>query len=62
MLGMIFGAVTHIALQLVSLLGTNDLWSVPHITTNTLHPGQVLLVEHLEERKKGKVYNTGKNA
>lgn len=60
----IFSAVTHIALQLIGFLGTNNLWSIPHIATNALHPGQVLLVENLEERKKANiyVYNTGKNA
>lgn len=44
---MIFYVVTHITLQLVGLLGTNDLWSVPGIAANALHPVQVILVEHI---------------
>lgn len=39
--------VTHLALQLVGLLGTKNLWSVPDKAANTLHPVQVILVEHL---------------
>lgn len=37
----------YIALQLVGLLGTEDLWRVPHEAANTLHPVQVILVVHL---------------
>lgn len=44
---MIYRVVTHITLKLVGLLGTNNLWCVPDIATNTLHPVQVILVEHL---------------
>lgn len=47
MFPVIYSVVTHITLQLVGLLCANNLWCVPHIATNTLHPGQVFLVEHL---------------
>lgn len=43
----IFHVATYIALQLVGLLGTKDLWCVPDIAANALHPGQVILVENL---------------
>lgn len=46
---MIFHVVTHITLQLVGLLGTNDLGGVPGIAANALHPVQVILVEHVAE-------------
>lgn len=54
---MIFHVVTHLTLQLVGLLGTKDLWRVPDIATNTLHPVQVILVEHLlhDNSKKHKI-------
>lgn len=38
---------THITLHVVGLLGTNNLWCVPRVATNSLNPVHVLLVEHL---------------
>lgn len=43
---------THIALQVVRLLGTNNLRCVPNVAADTLHPVQVILIEHLSNGNK----------
>lgn len=40
-------AVPHIALQIVGFLGAENLWCVPDVTTDALHPVQVIFVKHL---------------
>lgn len=48
---------TYVTLQLIGLLGADNLRCVPHVAAHALHPVQVLLVEHLFQNGNIKIIN-----